>query len=248
MNARAHSDGWRLALLLALIMLLPASSVLADCRIPPDLAQVEATLPTLRGKLRAKAPVRIVAIGGGSTAGAAAGSPDLAWPHFLAQRLVEMFPGVPITILNKGVPRQSAAQMLARFPSEVLAEHPILVIWEAGINDAVHGTEVEDFAVTMQHGVDQLQSHGIDVILIDIQFSRMTESLIDFERYLQALHRIGEADGLYVFPRYAIMRYWSEENVFNFDTVAKDARAKLAADVYRCLGDRLADAIKAMAR
>lgn len=219
-----------------------------ECHIPEDLAQVDTRLPGLHAKLRAKQPVRIVAIGGGSTAGAAAGSPDLAWPHWLALRLARLFPTVQVTVVNKGVPRQSAAQMLARFPTDVLAEQPVLVIWEAGINEAVHGAEIDDFAETMQHGVDQLKAHGIDTVLFDIQFSRTTDSLIDFARYLDALHRIGEVNGLYVFPRYAIMRYWSEENMFDFDTVEKDARAKLAASVYRCLGDRLADAIGAAAR
>jgi acyl-CoA thioesterase I len=248
MNRHAHSGGFWPALLLAITLAAPPALAATNCRIPPDLAEVDASLPLLRAKLHAKAPVRIVAIGGGSTAGAAAGSPDLAWPHFLAQRLSQMFPAVPITVVNKGVPRQSAAQMLARFATDVFAEHPVLVIWEAGINDAVHGVEIDDFALTMQQGVDQLRAHGIDIVLIDIQFSRTTETLIDFARYLDALHRVGEVNGLYVFPRYAIMRYWSEQNVFNFDTVEKEARAKLAANVYRCIGDRLGDAIRAMAR
>jgi acyl-CoA thioesterase I len=245
---RRAQAGFVSSLLLAAALGVTAARAAPDCHIPDDLAQVDATLPLLRAKLHAKAPVRIVAIGGGSTAGAAAGSPDLAWPYRLAQRLTQMFPSVPITVVNKGVPRQSAAQMVARFPTDVFSEQPTLVIWEAGINDAVHGVDIDDFAQTMRRGVDQLQAHHIDVVLLDIQFSRMTESLIDFARYLDALHRIGEVDGVYVFPRYAIMRYWSEENMFDFETVEKDARAKLAGNVYRCIADRLADAIRAAVR
>jgi len=40
------------------------------------------------------------------------------------------------------------------------------------------------------------------------------------------------------------MRYWSEQNVFNFDGVAKDQRADLAASVYECIGRRLAEIIR----
>jgi hypothetical protein len=40
------------------------------------------------------------------------------------------------------------------------------------------------------------------------------------------------------------MRYWSEQNVFNFDGVAKDERASLAASVYECIARNLADAIR----
>jgi hypothetical protein len=47
-----------------------------------------------------------------------------------------------------------------------------------------------------------------------------------------------------VFPRYAMMRYWSEKKVFNFDDVAEEDRAKLAARVYDCLGRRMAELIR----
>ena len=41
-----------------------------------------------------------------------------------------------------------------------------------------------------------------------------------------------------------MMRYWSEQNVFNFDGVAKNERASLAARVYECIGRKLAEAIR----
>ena len=47
-----------------------------------------------------------------------------------------------------------------------------------------------------------------------------------------------------VFPRFEMMRYWSEQNVFNFDGVAKDQRASLAAKVYECIASKLAEAIR----
>jgi len=40
------------------------------------------------------------------------------------------------------------------------------------------------------------------------------------------------------------MRYWSEQNVFNFDGVADGERAKLAARVYDCIGRRMARSIR----
>ena len=61
-----------------------------------------------------------------------------------------IFPKGPITVVNKGVPRQSAQQMLERFPTDVFAEDPVLVVWEAGITDAVRGTDVDEFAETLQ--------------------------------------------------------------------------------------------------
>ena len=94
------------------------------------------------------------------------------------------------------------------------------MIWETGINDAVRGTDVDDFAETLQTGVDQLKNRAIDIILVDMQFSKSATALINFEAYLKAIHRVGDLAEVYVLPRYAMMRYWSEQKVFNFDDVA----------------------------
>jgi hypothetical protein len=45
-----------------------------------------------------------------------------------------------------------------------------------------------------------------------------------------------------------MMRYWSEQNVFNFDEVPESERTKLAAKVYECIGRTLAEAIRNAAR
>jgi hypothetical protein len=68
--------------------------------------------------------------------------------------------------------------------------------------------------------------------------------VIDFERYLNTLHQVAEVNEVYVFPRFEMMRYWSEQSVFNFDGVAKDQRASLAASVYECIARRLGEIIR----
>src|ERR1700731_4984519 len=141
------------------------------CDVPDELMQVDDKLPHLAERLRAEQPVRIIAIGGASATGLAAGSSDLAYPHRLQEMLARWYPSSPITVVNRGVPRQTAQQMLERFPSDVIAEDPVLVIWETGINDAVHGTDIDDFASALQRGIDELKTRGIDIMLIDMQFS-----------------------------------------------------------------------------
>ena len=217
----------------------------AECEVPPELLEVSVKLPHLAERLGARRPVTIVAIGGASTRGAAAGAPDLAYPYRLQVALAEHYPDVPITVVNKGVPRQSTQQMVERFPTDVIAEDPILVVWETGISDAVRGIEIDDFAAALQAGIDEVKNRAIDIVLVDMQFSRRTSTMINFEQYLTALHRIGDLNEVYLFPRFEMMRYWSEQNVFNFDEVADAERARLAAKVYDCIGRRLAQAIRA---
>ncbi len=215
-----------------------------SCAVPPELIEVSVKLPHLAERLRARQKLNIVAIGGASTRGAAAGTPELAYPHRMELALAAFYPDVPITVVNKGVPRQSAQQMVERFPTDVMAEDPILVVWEAGITDAVRGIEIDDLAAALQAGIDEVKNRPIDILLVDMQFSRRASTVINFEQYLEAVHRVGDVNGVYVFPRFAMMRYWSEQNMFNFDEVADEERARLAAKVYECIGKKLAEAIR----
>jgi len=214
-----------------------------ECATPPELMQGDVRLPHLAARVAAHQQAKIVAIGGASTIGKAAGSPDLSYPHQLGEILAQELPQAAITVVNKGVPRQSARQNLDRFPTDVFAEDPVMTIWETGINDAVRGTDVDEFAETLQSGVEQLKNRAIDIVLVDMQFSRSATALINFEAYLKALHRVGDLADVYVLPRFAMMRYWSEQNVFNFDNVADADRARLAARVYQCLAQKLAQVI-----
>src|SRR5580692_4617359 len=247
-GGRLSAGSVAVALIGMLAVMTPAAPGRAaepsECATPPELMEAAVQLPHLAARLKAHQSATIVAIGGASTIGQAAGSPDLSYPHRLGQDLAQDFPDSPITVINKGVPRQTAKQMYERFATDVFAEDPVMVVWEVGINDAVRGTDLDDFAGTLQDGVEQLKNRAIDTILVDMQFSRSSATVINFDGYLKALHRVGDLADVYVFPRFDIMRYWSEQKVFNFDDVAAEDRAKLAARVYDCLGRKLAETIQ----
>jgi acyl-CoA thioesterase I len=249
MGGRRYAAGpVALALAGSLAAMIAATPDLAaepdECATPPELMEAGAQLPHLAARLQAHQPAKIVAIGGASTIGQAAGSPDLSYPHRLGEILAQDHLQGSITVVNKGVPRQSARQNLERFPTDVFAEDPVMVIWETGINDAVRGTDIDEFAETLQMGVDELKSRAIDIVMVDMQFSKSASALINFEAYLKALHRVGDLAEVYVLPRHAMMHYWSEQNVFNFDDVAPEDRAKLAARVYDCIAHKLAQVIQ----
>ncbi len=219
-----------------------------ECDAPTELVQDAPQLPQMAERLKTTQPIVLVAIGGSSTTGRAAGGSEAAYPHQLELALRKRYPGAPITVLNKGVAGETADQMAARMARDAIQADPVLVLWEVGITDAVHGTELDRFTETLQAGVTQLHEHRIDVMLIDMQYSPDTASVIDFQNYLDGLHQIGDLTGAYVFRRYDIMKYWSDSGVFNFTEVPKGERRKLASKVYACLGERLADAIAYGAR
>jgi acyl-CoA thioesterase I len=236
-----------LVLLLGTALLAPlparAQEQEKDCSAPAELIQDDPKLPLLGARLKQHKTVKIVAIGGSSTAGAAAQSPLQSYPERLEAALGERYPDVEITVVNKGVPRQTAQDMVDRFATDVIAEDPVLAIWETGTTDAVRGIDIDAFVATLEAGIAALRAHDIEVMLVDMQYSRRTASIIGFERYLAAMHRVADVEEAYLFKRFDIMKFWSDNGIFNFEDVQKGDRARLAAEVYDCLAHRMVDAI-----
>jgi hypothetical protein len=124
---------------------------------------------------------------------------------------------------------------------EVLPLKPTLVIWETGTMEAVRGTSVDDFRDTVQGGIDELRGAGIEVVLMNPQFSRDADAVILFAPYLGALREIADANELPVFHRYGLMRHWAESGVLDLRAKDSEKRRKLAARLYDCLGRAMAD-------
>jgi hypothetical protein len=239
------------AALLALLAFLLAPAAAAkepDCSAPPELVHDEVRLEVVAARIAAGAPLKIVALGGASTRGAAAGDTARTWPARLEETLRRRHPGLPVTVVNKGIARQTAQDMVDRMTVDVVAEAPQLVLWEVGIADAVTSVEVEEFVHALQSGLALLATHEIDAMVIDMQFGRGAATVINYEPYRDALRRAADVGDAYFFPRWELMRYWSEAGAFDFENVPKSERARHVARVYACLAERLADAIEWAAR
>jgi hypothetical protein len=146
-------------------------------------------------------------------------------------------------VLNKGKAHESTAEMAKRIAHDVVAEHPALVIWEAGTVDAARGLDVESFGQALDEGLDALRAAGIDIIVMDMQYGPSTASIIDFGPYIDALRAVAERASVPVFDRYEVMHDWSDNGVFAYDETAPAARMATVRKVYDCLAAGLADGI-----
>ena len=215
------------------------------CVVPTELLQDDPQLPKIAERLRKHQQVVIVVIGGASTAGT---SSDSSYPYFLEAALRQRHPGEDITVINKGIRGQTTAQMVERFPKDVYTGNPNLVIWETGTVDAVRGEDVDGMAGAVTQGLGDIQKHGAEAMLVDMQYNPSTVSVINFEPYLDALHQTADQQNVYMFKRYALMKYWIDTGRFDFINVPRDRRLPLAREFYECLGEKLADAIDYAAR
>lgn len=221
----------------------PRVPVPTQCQVPDELLLDSSPLLHATKQMRSQRRLKIVALGSSSTLGMGATGPDAAYPARLEVVLAQHLPGMSIQVVNKGVSRQSAKQMLERLTNDVLAEKPALVIWETGTAEAVRGAELDEFVHALLVGVEKMTEAGIDVVLMDTQYSRSTARIINFQPYVDAINQVGGMRDLVVFPRYQVMRLWVDEERFSFaDKTPAEAR-KVADQVYDCLARLLARSI-----
>jgi lysophospholipase L1-like esterase len=211
------------------------------CPTPEGFAAFEAPLPKTASALTGGSKVVIVTLGGASSLGIAAGGPGLSWPSHLAAALAGRYPAAQIKVVNLATPRQTAREAADRLAREVLPLRPTLVIWETGTMEAVRGTGVDDFRETVQAGIDELRAAGIEVVLMNPQFSRDGDAIIPFAPYLGALRELADANDVPVFHRHGLMRHWAESGVLDLRMRESEKSRRLAARLYDCIGRAMAD-------
>ena len=89
---------------------------------------------------------------------------------FIGDQVTEMwgdkfFPGKPY--LNRGIARQTSAQMLVRFRQDVVALKPKVVVIQAGVNDILVATEGV-MADNYESMMDIAKVNGIRVVLASV--------------------------------------------------------------------------------
>jgi hypothetical protein len=120
-------------------------------------------------------------------------------------------------------------------------DKPALVIWQTGTADALSGVEPEDFRASLDDGVEKIQGDGADVVLMNMQYSPRTESMLDVSAYADVMRLVAQARGALLFDRLAIMHSWNDDGTFDLYTATK--KYDMARRVHDCIGRALASQI-----
>jgi acyl-CoA thioesterase-1 len=211
------------------------------CNVPESFIAQNVPLPRTALKLRTNQPIKIVAIGSSSTEGVGASEPDNAYPARLEDELERRWPEVDVTVVNRGVNGERSFQMLARFDKDVFAEHPDLVVWQAGTNGALQSDEdAPSTRETIKKGIDRLRAAGIDVVLMSPQyapsFNRQQRNLL----HVEAIRSAGRQKGAAVFRRFEIMQYWLASGQMTLDEMLSPDGLHLNDLSYGCVANQLA--------
>src|SRR5579859_170324 len=118
---------------------------------------------------------------------------------------------------------------------------PKLVVWQTGTYDALHGIDPEEFRSAVSEGVEKLQNAGVDVVLMNMQYSPRTESVVALAAYADGMRWVAREREVPVYDRLAIMRHWYDAGQFDLYKPTKDM--KTAKSVHDCLGRALGSTI-----
>jgi len=212
-----------------------------DCSVPERLIPADNDLVRVGAEIKDRHRLDITVVGSGSSALSGPDGARFAYPAQLEQALKERLPGNEIKVTAHVPSRQTTADMAAALPKILAEDHPALVIWQAGTVDALRGVEPEDFRNSLDQGLDAIAAAGADVVMMNMQYSPRTESMLGVAPFADVMHWVAEQRGVLLFDRLAIMHYWSDEGTF--DLYAATSGYAMARRVHECIGRALASQI-----
>lgn len=193
------------------------------CDIPDQFSRFTHPLSNLAKAFAGRGPIKIVAIGSSSTEGVGGIVP---YPYRLEMALRDRFknhdPKWMIDVLNRGKGGEEAPLQLKRFDTDVLAEHPSVVIWQVGANAIFHNDQfdVDDVAAKIATGLSQLRDLPMDVVLMDMQYAPALvgpDKIKLAERMGSLITAAADRAGVNLFRRFELMRHWRVDDNVAFE-------------------------------
>ncbi|MBV5270841.1 MAG: SGNH/GDSL hydrolase family protein [Afipia sp.] len=212
------------------------------CLQSKSLAQLDAPITRVAKRLDAHEPVTIVAVGSSSTGGSGATSPAYSYPSRLERELRQRFPDAPISVLNRGVNGEEAADMMARM-DDILGLKPDLVIWQLGTNTVLRDGSVPATGELLQAGISRIRKTGADVLLIDPQYAPRVNAKPAVNDMVGLIAYIAKQAHVPLFRRYVAMRHWHDDEAIAFDRFIIADGLHMTDWGYSCLARLLADNI-----
>ncbi len=214
-----------------------------ECKARPEFVRLDLPLRHTAGRLASGEPVTIVAIGSSSTWGAGASSRAASYPSQLAVELGKRFPRDEVSVLNRGVNGEEIEQMLARFPNDVIASHPDLVLWQVGTNAVLRDHEVQADATMLRSGIKQIKDAGADAVLMDMQFAPRVLAKSETPDMENEIARTAKESNVDLFNRFAVMRDWHDVQHMPFEAFVAPDGLHMNDWGYGCVAKLLAGAI-----
>lgn len=209
------------------------------CEVPGYMLLGDAKLEEVSKAVKERRQLNILVLGTGSSA--LSGGGVKAYPARLEEALRRRFPEITVNVATAAKPRQKAAEMVANLEKMLVDQKPDLVVWQTGTVDAIRGVDPDAFRDTLDEGIDAIHEAGADAVLMNMQYSPRTESMIQSGAYADTMRVVARDREIPLFDRLEIMRYWNDNGNFDLNTGTRDSA--MAQKVHDCIGRALASLI-----
>jgi lysophospholipase L1-like esterase len=211
------------------------------CTVPDDLLFSDSQLKRVFAAVTKEHKLAIAVVGTGSSALAGPDGPHSAYPARLEATLNQRLSGVAVKVVTLLRSRLTGEDLAKGMDKLLVDEKPDLVIWQTGTIDAMRRVDPDNFKAALEDGIDRLHKGGADVILMNMQYSPRTESMIATGPYADTMRAVAQQRGVPLFDRVGIMHYWSDVGAFNLYAAGRDN--VLAQRVHDCIGRVIASLI-----
>lgn len=214
-----------------------------ECRVKSPIFDGKAPLRTVRKAIRAKRPIRVLAIGSSSTVGIGASSPIASYPVRLENDLEGLLKGFDVDVISRGVSGEIAEGASERMKLEVAEQHPDLVVWQVGTNDAMARVAPEKFESELHDTLHWLAANKIDVVLIDPQYVERLSQDASYTGIVAIIEKVAADERVLLVNRFDTMSDLAKQKG-NGTYLARD-QFHLNDLGYRCMAEYAARAIVA---
>ncbi len=222
-------------------VVVPPAHEADPCEVPAYILFGEGKLEHVKKAIEDHKKLTILVLGSGSSVLPGADGANKSYPGRLEETLQKRFPGVEIKVVAVAKPRLTAADMNESLEKVLVDRKADLVVWQTGTVDAMKGIDPESFRTSLDEGVEHILETGADVILMNMQYSPRTETMIPLSNYADIMRVVSRERGVPLFDRREIMRHWNDNGNFDLNLVTKDIAT--AFKVHDCLGRALASLV-----
>jgi len=208
----------------------------ASCDVPASLLETESSLPKVEVAVKAGQPLNILVVGSRSSSIGA--DPSNAYPARLQAALKDKLSQLAVSVSVEIQASKTAEEAATNLLKLMEGKRPTLVIWQTGTVDAMRSVDPDDFRNAVDEGVVALQNAGVDVVLMNPQYSPRTETMISVPPYLDNMRAVAQQHDIPLFDRFAIMHQWHDQG--DFDLFGAHRGLEMAKRVHDCLGRALA--------
>jgi acyl-CoA thioesterase-1 len=99
----------------------------------------------------------------------------------------------------------------------------------------------------VERGLAAARAAGVDIVMLDPQYFPGIRNLARYERFVEIIKRVGEAEHVPVFRRYAMMKRWSAQGESDLLAALSSDHFHMNDQGYACLAEGLTTEIDRMA-